>query len=276
MARILIIEDNPTNMELMVYLLNAFGHEPLTAVDGEAGLQVLQLESLDLIICDVHLPGINGYEVARQVRRNLALSHIPLIAVTALAMMGDRDRVLQSGFDGYLSKPITPETFITQVEQFLQLNQRTGVRPTAAKSDVRTGPVPPYMGKVLVVDNRLENIQVLCAMLEPSGYQVLPASTVSEALETARSSSPDIILCDVFLAGESGHQLLQKIKSESALKTTPFLFISSTSWAEHDAAYALVAGASAYITRPIEPHLLLAHIQKWLGKNKIHSDADSE
>lgn len=266
MARILVIEDNPTNMELMVYLLNAFGHMVLTAEDGGSGLEAVQREVPDLIICDVHLPVMDGYEVARRLKTDLALQKIPLVAVTALAMMGDRDKVLQAGFNGYISKPITPETFVSQVEGFLRSDQRTGVRPEEKKSISKTGPLHAPHANILLVDNRFENLEVLRATLEPSGYGVVAAPTVSEALALARASKPDLILCDVFLGGESGHDLLKATKTDPALKDIPFLFISSTSWAEHDAAYALKEGAKAYITRPIEPRSLLMQIEQWLNK----------
>lgn len=266
MARILVIEDNSANMELMVYLLKAFGHEPLTAVDGVSGLEAAQREAPDLIICDVHLPTMDGYEIARRLKSDSVLRQIPLVAVTALAMMGDRDKVLQAGFDGYISKPITPETFVSQVEAFLLPDQRTGVRPEAKTGAGKTGPLPDRHATVLVVDNRFENIEVLRATLEPSGYEVTAARTVNEALACVHESRPDLILSDVFLGGESGHDLLQAAKADPALKSIPFLFISSTSWAEHDAAYALSEGAAAYITRPIEPKILLAQLKKWLDK----------
>ncbi len=119
MARILVIEDNPTNLELISYLLKAFGHETLAATDGEKGLEVVRREMPDLIICDIQLPNMNGYEVARRLKADPALRAIPLVAVTAMAMVGDRDRVLAAGFDGYIPKPIAPETFVGQVEAFL-------------------------------------------------------------------------------------------------------------------------------------------------------------
>jgi CheY-like chemotaxis protein len=119
MARILIIEDNPANLELMVYLLKAFGHVPVTARDGAEGL-ALAGERPDLILCDIQLPDVDGWELARRMRADPALAAVPLVAVTALAMVGDRDRVLQAGFDGYLSKPIEPETFVSSVESFLR------------------------------------------------------------------------------------------------------------------------------------------------------------
>lgn len=131
MAKILVIEDNPTNLQLMVYLLQAFGHTPLEALDGEAGLELIRRESPDLILCDIHLPGTDGFGVARQLKSQPAFSAIPLVAVTALAMVGDRDRILSAGFNGYITKPITPETFVGQVESFLPpgISSRKAIPP---------------------------------------------------------------------------------------------------------------------------------------------------
>jgi CheY-like chemotaxis protein len=116
--RILVIEDNPTNLELMTYLLNASGHSITTATNGEEGLSAA-LESVpDLILCDLAMPVLDGFGVARRLKSDPRLDGIPLIAVTASAMVGDRDKVIASGFDGYISKPITPETFAGDVERY--------------------------------------------------------------------------------------------------------------------------------------------------------------
>ena len=125
MAHILVIEDNPANMQLMVYLLNAFGHMPVEAMDGEAGLDAVHRQAPELILCDLQLPGIDGYEVARQIKLDPSLAAIPLVAVTAYAMVGDRDKVLAAGFNGYIPKPITPETFVAQMEAFLPPDKRS-------------------------------------------------------------------------------------------------------------------------------------------------------
>jgi CheY-like chemotaxis protein len=118
-ARILVIEDNGTNRALIVYLLKAFGYKTLEAVDGERGLDVARHERPELIVCDVHLPKLDGYGVVDQLKRDVALRDIPVVAVTALAMVGDRNKILSAGFDGYISKPIEPETFVAQVAAFL-------------------------------------------------------------------------------------------------------------------------------------------------------------
>jgi CheY-like chemotaxis protein len=119
MALILIIEDNPTNMLLMAYLLNAFGHTVFESVSGEDGLATAKRELPELILSDLQMPGMDGYEVARQLKLDPRLNTVPLVAVTAYAMVGDRDKVLAAGFDGYIPKPINPETFVGEVEAFL-------------------------------------------------------------------------------------------------------------------------------------------------------------
>jgi CheY-like chemotaxis protein len=118
-SRILVIEDNSTNMELMTYLLNAFGHTTITARDGEEGMEAALRHVPDLILCDLALPKLDGYGVAQRLRAEPSLRTVPLIAVTASAMVGDRDKVIAVGFDGYISKPITPETFVAEVESYL-------------------------------------------------------------------------------------------------------------------------------------------------------------
>jgi CheY-like chemotaxis protein len=119
-ARILIVEDNPANLELMRYLLNAHGHTIMSAADGEQGIEIVRKELPDLVLCDVQLPKLDGYEVIRQLKDDPVCGRIPLIAITAFAMVGDRDRMLTAGFDGYMPKPITPETFVSEVEAFLR------------------------------------------------------------------------------------------------------------------------------------------------------------
>ena len=125
-SRILLIEDNPTNLELMTYLLTAFGHTTVAAHDGVQGIAAALSTNPDLILCDLGLPKMDGYEVVRRLRAESSLDAVPLIAVTASAMVGDRDKVIATGFDGYISKPITPETFVAEVESYLHLRDEHG------------------------------------------------------------------------------------------------------------------------------------------------------
>lgn len=118
-ARILIAEDHPASLELMRYLLTASGYSVLMAEDGAAALAILQSELPDMVICDLRMPNVDGYEVLRRMKEDPALQNIPVIAVTAFSMVGDREMVLAAGFDDYHSKPIEPEFFVAQMELHL-------------------------------------------------------------------------------------------------------------------------------------------------------------
>ena len=115
----LLIEDNATNMELMTYLLDAFGYSTTCANDGIAGLEAARSSDFDLVLTDILMPQLDGWELARAFKSDNRLARIPLIAVTALAMAGDRERIMDAGFDGYISKPIDPQRFRDQIEAIL-------------------------------------------------------------------------------------------------------------------------------------------------------------
>jgi two-component system, cell cycle response regulator DivK len=116
---ILIIEDNEKNAYLTTFILEKFGYQVAQAWNGESGIALARQIKPDLILLDIQLPGMDGYAVARELAGNDELSHIPIVAVTSYAMMGDRERVLAAGCMGYIEKPINPETFIDEIEQHL-------------------------------------------------------------------------------------------------------------------------------------------------------------
>lgn len=118
-ARILVIDDNRTSLELMTYLLNAFGHDATGTADATIALEQARAGTFDAIISDILMPEIDGFSLARIFQADPQTQSTPLIAVTALAMAGDRERVLAAGFHGYISKPIDPQTFVSQVDSFL-------------------------------------------------------------------------------------------------------------------------------------------------------------
>jgi CheY-like chemotaxis protein len=122
-ARILVIEDNPDNIRLLDYVLRAHGYEPLLATDGAEGLRIASEAKPNLILLDIRMPHMDGYEVAARLKQ-MGLADMKVVAVTASAMVGDRERIAAAGFDGYIQKPIDPETFINQVERFLPAGQR--------------------------------------------------------------------------------------------------------------------------------------------------------
>ncbi|MES2949869.1 MAG: response regulator [Pseudomonadota bacterium] len=118
-ARILIIEDDSFSRDLVAYLLRSAGYTVLEAKDGSVGLRMALQETPDLIICDLQMPVMNGYEVVRGLHKQADWRKVPLIAVTSFGMPGDREKALNAGFDEHIGKPVSPETFIAQIETFL-------------------------------------------------------------------------------------------------------------------------------------------------------------
>ena len=118
-ASILIIEDDGPSLMLARYLFEAAGHRITTATNGADGVEKALQLAPDLILCDLQLPVLTGYEVRRRLSGSASWRPVPIIAVTASSMMGDREQVLAAGFAGYISKPIEPTTFVAEVEAFL-------------------------------------------------------------------------------------------------------------------------------------------------------------
>ncbi|WP_179958253.1 response regulator [Chitinimonas arctica] len=267
MARVLVIEDNPDNLELMTYLLKAFGYSVLTAVDGEAGIARIAQEKPDLVVCDIHLPKADGYEVARRTKADPSLAGIPMVAVTALAMVGDRDRVLAAGFDGYLTKPIDPQTFIGDLEGYF-LQPCAQVATVAWTENVVAEQLPRCDAKVLLVDDLPVNRELLRSILEPLGYRLRMAADAHEAYALACQEKPDLILSDLLMPRQDGLAFIRQVKGDPGLADVPFVLLSSSDWGVKDRHAALELGAARFIQRPIEPRHLLDEIAACLQSAK--------
>lgn len=118
-ASILVVEDNPDNLNLIDYLLRAYGFIPLLATNGADGVRIALTEHPDVILLDIRMPGMDGYDVAAAIHNMPGLEQTRIVAVTASAMVGDRERIATAGFDGYIQKPIDPETFMATLQQYL-------------------------------------------------------------------------------------------------------------------------------------------------------------
>jgi CheY-like chemotaxis protein len=130
---ILVVEDNQDNMNLMEYLLKAFGYTPLLATTAADGIRLASEQRPDLILMDIQMPEMDGYEATVEIRKDPDSRNTRVVAVTAFAMVGDAEHILASGFDGYMSKPIVPETFIDEMESFLPEGRRVPREATASQ-----------------------------------------------------------------------------------------------------------------------------------------------
>ncbi|WP_085314593.1 response regulator [Derxia lacustris] len=267
MADILIIEDHPANADLLTYLLGVWGHDCRVAADAEAGWQAALARRPDLILCDIQLPGMSGDAFVRAARAEPRLADVPIVALTAFAMLGDRERLLAEGFDDYLAKPIEPEGFVERIGMHLGRARR----PSAAPPVPHTAPaVEPRASaivreRVLVVDDVADNLSIVTSCLTPLGYRVRTAATVEQGIALAREEVPDLIISDVGMGTGSGFDFIRQVKDDARLRGVPFVFITSTRWEQSARLRALQLGAVRYLLRPIDSRVLLAEVEAVLG-----------
>ena len=266
MARILIIEDNPANVELMSFLLGAYGHTPLSAADGPRGVAAARSERPDLIACDVNLPGMDGFAVLAALKTEPLLAGVPILAVTALAMAGDREKVLAAGFDGYISKPIEPESFVAELEAFLAAAPAAASVPTAAAQAAPT-PTPaskpiiaPEARTLLLVDDDRFMLGVLNDMLVGQPYRVLSACSGEEALDVLDHEAVEVILCDQAMPGMRGTEVLARA-AERYPKTVRLMLSGQPDLSEIEAAIASGVADDHYV-KPLGARTLRERIDE--------------
>jgi CheY-like chemotaxis protein len=255
-ARILVVEDSPDIRVLIRMLLEAGGHEVTTASDGRAGVETARLERPDLVLMDLSLPVLSGWEAAKEIKEHPDTASIPVVAVTAHAMHGDRERALAAGCDGFIPKPIDEETFEPLVRSYLR-------RPAVEDSSLPELPGPPPAsapsvpepGRILVVDDHAEVAQIIRHDLESDGHEVVVARTLEEASEVARDDRQfDLAIVDVMLGADSGYDLAADLVSRSG-EYLPVLLVTA---GEIDREKGFAAGADDFIAKPLDPPELVA------------------
>ncbi len=120
MTKVLVAEDNPVNRELLRELLENRGYAVVEACDGQEALRMVDETQPDILLLDIGMPVLDGYAVARKIRENPRLAPLPILAITAYAMQGDREKILNSGFDGYLSKPVNARALADELDHLLR------------------------------------------------------------------------------------------------------------------------------------------------------------
>lgn len=265
-AHVLVIEDNAINLELLVYALKAFGHEVQSAMSATRGLEMARREPPSVILCDIQMPGMDGYQFAAAVKADDALCRIPLIGVSALAMVGDRDKAMLAGFDEYLAKPVDFEALQASLHRFGVAPNKRGdaAPPVSARADAEPPRQAGRAEKILIVDDVAWNLDIKKCLLEPLGYQVFTAVDMDAAMTLALRERPMLIISDVGMRSGTGYDFIQKVKQEPTLRDVPFIFLTATHATDADQRLGLALGASRYLLRPIDMQELLGEIEACL------------
>jgi DNA-binding response OmpR family regulator len=267
MVKILLVEDNELNQDMLSRRLLRRGYEVAIAIDGALGVSMAISEKPDLILMDMSLPVMNGWEATRLLKGNEQTQSIPVIALTAHAMVGEREKALEAGCDDYDTKPVELQRLLQKVE-FLLAN-RVPDRQTESETPHNTEHPPMAQQSdlaktVLLVDDNEMNRDMLSRRLQRAGYIVLLANSGEEGLDSIRQQSIDLVLLDIMMPGIGGLETLRRIRNNYSKAKLPVIMATAKDQS-NDVVQAFELGANDYITKPIDFPIALARIQAQLS-----------
>ncbi len=258
MARILIAEDSPDIRALIAMLLRGAGNEISAVADGRAAVAAAHEWRPDLILMDLSLPLLSGWEAARQIRQDPAGRQTPIVAVTAHAMHGDRERAMAAGCTGFIAKPIDEETFAGQVADFLN-----GSLPAPAASDEPAASEGNEPGRILVVEDREDVGRLLAEDLSADGHDVTVAHDAAAARVLAEDEPFELAVIDILLGTESGYSLTRELKRGADY--LPVLLVTAGTI---DREKGFASGADDFIGKPIETAELRARARSLIRSGR--------
>jgi DNA-binding response OmpR family regulator len=275
-AIILIVEDNPLTLQTLIEYLKKLDLKMLVARSGEEALRRIQSDKPNLILLDVLLPGINGFETCRRLKSNISTREIPVIFLTALSEMADKVKGFEVGGVDYITKPFDFKEVAARINTRLTI-QRLQRRLKARNTGLTSGKKTPESGEkvtILIVDDNVMTLQVMMGYLKGLGYHTVGAQSGEEALKCAEASPPDLILLDVLMLGLDGFETCHRLKSNLVTKEIPVIFMTALTEMS-DKVKAFEAGGVDYITKPhhyaeivarVSAHLTIRTLQKQLQK----------
>ena len=277
-ARILVVDDIPANVRLLEAKLKAEYFEVLTASDGPAALEAAQAQAPDLILLDVMMPGMDGFEVARRLKADPKTRHIPIVMITALTDTSDRVRGLEAGADDFLSKPVNDVALFARVRSLARLKVmidelRVRHATTGQLEIADEGPLDAEddaaNGHILLVESVDLLAEKLAARLSAAGHEVQRATSSAEALERSREQGLDLLMVSLHLAGEDGLRLCSRFRSQDQTRHVPILLILDEDELEQ-LAKGLELGVTDYLIRPIDHNELLARTRTQIRRRRYH------
>ena len=277
-ARVLVVDDILSNVKLLEAKLTAEYFEVVSAFNGLECLAKIDQAAPDIVLLDVMMPGMDGFEVCRRIKTNPKTAHIPVVMVTALDQPSDRVAGLDAGADDFLTKPVDDAALFARVRSLVRLKMMTDelrMRETTGQSMGLIDPAATLMdanptGRILIIEDRPESVQWFANALHPGGHDVASVDTFEEALVRVRGGDYDLIVVSLGMRGFDGLRLCSQLRSLPEGRNVPILVVV-TDGDRRKLNQALEMGVNDYLTRPVDKNELVARVRTQLRK-KRYSD----
>jgi two-component system cell cycle response regulator len=276
-ARVLVVDDILSNVKLLEAKLSAEYFEVATAYNGVDALAKIEEQEPDIVLLDVMMPGMDGFEVCRRIKQNPITAHLPVVMVTALDQPADRVTGLEAGADDFLTKPVDDAALFARVRSLVRLKMMTDelrMRETTGQSMGLIDPAETLVdssptGRILIIEDRPESVSWFNSALQPQN-DVVAADSFEEALVRVRGGDPDLIIVSLGLRGFDGLRLCSQLRSLPEGRNVPILVLVSEG-DRRKLTQALEMGVNDYLTRPVDKNELVARVRTQLRK-KRYSD----
>ncbi len=274
-ARVLVVDDVPANVKLLEARLSAEYFDVLTAESGADALAICERAECDVVLLDVMMPDMDGFEVCRRLKGGISTHHIPVVMVTALDQPSDRVRGLEAGADDFLTKPVSDVALIARVRSLARLKLMTDELRMRAVTSREIGIESPERealtdagrgGSILVVDDRTASSERLLGMLNGE-HRVEIEADPNEALFHAAEGNYDLLIVSLALDNFDGLRLCSQVRSLERTRNVPILAIAD---AENNTKLVrgLEIGVNDYLTRPIDKNELMARVRTQIRKKR--------
>lgn len=277
LSTILIVDDIPDNLRLLSTLLTQQGYEVSKARNGQMALQAAKSALPDLILLDINMPDIDGYEVCKLLKADAKTKQIPVIFLSALDDSWDKTKAFHVGGAGYVTKPFKGEEVLVRVENQLALARKRSLQPPQNAPlilpDVEHDDA--NRGNILIVDDAPNNLRLLSTILTQQGYEVGKALNGKIALKSVQVSPPDLILLDINMPEMDGYEVCEQLKLDEKTRKIPVIFISALDDV-FDKVKAFSVGGVDYITKPFQNEEVFARVKTHLNIQALQNALQKE
>lgn len=274
-ARILVVDDHLPNVKLLEARLTAEYFDVVTAMSGAEALSMCSQAQCDLVLTDVMMPGMDGFELCRRIKANPATAHLPVVMVTALDQPSDRLKGLEAGADDFLTKPVNEIALIARVRSLVRLKSVIDELRSRALSSRDLGFGDPLVqaaaaaeqgGSILVVEDRASASERLMSTLSPH-YTVTVERDPQQALFVATDMEPDLVIVSIDLADYDGLRVCSQLRS---LDRTRHIAVLVLAEADDNARVlrALDLGVNDYLVHPVDRNELIARVRTQLRRKR--------